>query len=122
MKFNILLFSDSKFSFAIDPIIFGYYNYTLQKDSFYTNVTLKDPVLSLRYIPKLKNFIFIKQMNETLKRIVNTTSSDFSKDQGNAFGASVDDNSIVHLDFIFISLDYNSKQCKTKKYLIGDFH
>ena len=59
-------------------------------------------------------------MNETLKGIVNTTSSDFQKDQGNAFGVSVDGKTIIHLYFIFISLDYNSKQCKTKNDLTVD--
>ena len=108
--------------FQVEPTLFIYNNYSLQKDSFKLKIIFKD--INLFQIYKANTFRNLSSctvgMNTThsfYECIVD--SSSLKKNQAENFIIYIKDNQ-VNLDFIFYELDPKSKQCKTKNEQIGD--
>ena len=111
--------------FEVEPTVFIYHNYLSQKDSFKVNITFTNQILSLKYnsqtYKNLKDchYLNVIKNNNTIYIYECTVETSFEKEEAKNFKIYIGNNE-VNLDFIFYSLDSNSKQCKTKNDQIGD--
>ena len=99
--------------FIIEPTLFAYYDYSSQKDSFQVNVTVKHASYLFLFVNNLKNLKIYNISNLTFVCFVDTSSTDFKQNKAQTFSIFIGDNE-AYLDFIYYSLDSDSKKCKTK--------
>ena len=108
--------------FTVEPTLFIYHNYSLQKDSFKLNITFTNQALSLLYnantFENLKSCHYLQNNDNYIYECIVDTES-LNKNQAQTFTIKINKNN-VDLDFIYYSLDSNSKNCKTKNEQIGD--
>ena len=94
----------------------------MQKDSFKLNIIFKDQALSLVYnantFEYLKSCHYLQNNDNYIYECIVDTDS-LNKNQAQTFTIKINKNN-VDLDFIYYSLDSNSKNCKTKNEQIGD--
>ena len=108
--------------FQVEPTVFLYNDFSLQKDSFKLKITFKNQAISLVW--NANTFENLKSCNYNIdndKYIYECTvdTISFNKDGAQTFSIYINKNK-VDLDFIYFSLDSNSKQCKTKNDKMGD--
>ena len=106
--------------FIIEPIIFAYYNFSKENQTFKVNITFDSNETLLEYNSSLQNLIPKKAINDTtLECLIDFNNNNFLKDQKQIFFIKIG-NISEKIEFIYISLEEDSKSCKTKNNQMND--
>ena len=110
--------------FILEQSLFIYHDYSLKKDSCKLNITFKNLALSLVYnsvtFENLRSWNYLQIVdNYVYNCTVNIDS--LNKNQAQTFTIKINKNNF-DLDFIYYSLDSNSKNCKAKNEQKGMLH